>query len=122
MGRVVHFEINADEPEKSIKFYEDVFGWKFKKWEGPMDYWLITTGDEKKPGIDGGLMKREDPGATIYDTIDVSSVDEFIKKIEANGGTITQPKTAVPGVGWMAYFKDIDGNVFGIMEDDETAK
>lgn len=42
--RVVHFEISADEPERTVKFYTSVFEWTVNKWEGPMDYWLLTTG------------------------------------------------------------------------------
>jgi len=53
MNRVVHFEIYTDDPEAVQPFYGDVFGWKFKKFEGgPIEYWLVTTGDDK----DGGSM------------------------------------------------------------------
>ena len=58
MKRVVHFEISADDPERAADFYRNVFGWEIAKWEGPIDYWLITTGDEKYPGIDGALKDR----------------------------------------------------------------
>jgi predicted enzyme related to lactoylglutathione lyase len=122
MLRVVHFEINADDPERALRFYERVFGWNFTKWEGPMDYWLIKTGEEDEPGIDGGLMRRQDPNAAVIDTIDVPSVDAYVKKVQENGGEIVQPKTAVPGVGYVAYFKDTEGNPFGIMESDESAE
>jgi predicted enzyme related to lactoylglutathione lyase len=122
MPRVVHFEINADDPERALRFYERVFGWDFTKWEGPMDYWLIKTGEEDEPGIDGGLMRRQDPNAAVIDTIDVPSVDVYVKKVQENGGEIVQPKTAVPGVGYVAYVKDTEGNPFGIMESDESAE
>jgi predicted enzyme related to lactoylglutathione lyase len=122
MNRIVHFEINSDSPEKAAKFYEEIFGWKIKKWDGPIDYWMITTGDKEEPGIDGGMMKREDPGATVNNVIDVKSVDECLKKIEEKGGTVVVPKHAVPGIGYAAYFKDLDGNLFGLMEEDESAK
>ena len=116
MKRVVHFEINADDPERAANFYEKVFNWKISKWDGPMDYWLITTGGKNEPGIDGAITKRENPGATVQNTIDVPSVDEYIKKIEENGGTIVSPKVDIPGVGFVAYFKDTAGNLFGIIE------
>jgi predicted enzyme related to lactoylglutathione lyase len=122
MPRVVHFEIDAKKPERAVKFYEKVFGWKIKKWEGPVEYYLISTGKETEPGIDGGLSKRTESEPSTVNTIDVSSVDEFIKKVEANGGKIVRPKRAVIGVGYMAYFEDPEGNVFGIMETDESAK
>jgi hypothetical protein len=120
LPRVVHFEISAEKPEKLTKFYEQVFKWKFEKWKGPMDYWLIMTG-ENEPGIDGGLIRGQ-IGASTVNTISVPSIDDYIKKIKENKGTIIVPKTAIPGVGWTAYFKDPEGNSFGLMEDDPTAK
>jgi len=122
MPRVVHFEIDAKKPDRAIKFYEKVFSWKIKKWEGPVEYYLITTGKESEPGIDGGLSRRTESEPSTVNTIDVPSVDKFIKKVEASGGTIIRPKMAVPGVGYMAYFKDPEGNIFGMMENDESAK
>ena len=122
MPRVTHFEINADQPLRAKKFYENVFNWKIEKWEGPVEYWLIRTGQEDAPGIDGGLQKRENPGDNIFNFIDVPSVDEFCEKIIKNDGTITVPKFSVPEVGYFAFFKDTEGNQFGIMEETESEK
>lgn len=122
MPRVIHFGISADEPDRAAKFYSEAFGWEFKKWEGDVDYWMIKTGDEAEPGIDGGLMKKSQeslPGT--IDTIEVPSVKDYIEKITAAGGKITIPTMAIPGVGWLAYFEDTEGNTFGIMEEDESA-
>ena len=116
MPRVVHFEIYGDKPGQLIDFYKNVFGWKFERW-GPMDYWIIKTGEG--PGIDGGLGKQKNPG---INTIDVSDVDEYIEKIKNAGGTVIVPKTTMPGIGYLAFFKDPQGNVFGIMKNDPTAK
>jgi len=123
MPRVVHFEVTCDDVERAVKFYENVFGWKFNKWEGPIEYWLVNTGEKDQPGINGGFMKREksDEGS-VYNTIDVPSVDDYIAKIKQAGGEIEVDKVAVPGVGWFAYFKDPEGNVFGIMEEDSQAE
>ena len=118
MGRVVHFEISAEQPERAAGFYRTVFGWGIQKWEGPQDYWLVKTGDESKPGIDGGITPRSGDEHTV-DTIDVESVDDTVSKVEASGGTVTVPKQAVPGVGWLAYFRDTEGNTVGILEADE---
>lgn len=122
MPRVVHFGTSAQNPERAAEFYNRVFGWEFKKWEGGVDYWMIETGEATEPGIDGGMMQRGDetPPGTIV-TIEVPSVDEYIGKIEAAGGKITVPKMAIPTVGWLAYFQDTEGNTFGIMEEDESA-
>jgi uncharacterized protein len=126
MPRVVHFEIVADNIERAIKFYKNVFGWEIKKWKGPMEYWMVMTGKDK-PGIDGGLIKRNKPvkddSETSYVcTIDVPSVDDYTKKIIKNGGSIAVPKVAIPGMGWLAYFKDTESNKFGIMQEDKSAK
>lgn len=122
MPRVVHFEIHADDPERAIKFYQDVFGWEIIKWPGPQDYWLITTGPDDEPGINGGLMKRMDPSASTWNTVEVPSVDEFTAKIVESGGKVVGPKTAIPDVGYQAYCQDTEGNVFGVHEADESAQ
>lgn len=121
MPRVVHFELAAKDPERFMKFFKETFGWWFKKWDGPLEYWLIMTGDEDQPGIDGGLCKGEGPGASI-NTIDVDDIDFYVRKVEGAGGKITSPKSAIPGVGWLAYFEDPEGNQFGMMERDCEAK
>ena len=122
MPRVVHFEITADDPERAIAFYEAVFGWEIRKWDGPVDYWLVQTGPKEQRGIDGGVTRRMEPGMAHINTVDVPSVDDFVAKIEANGGTIVLPKMAIPGVGWLAYAKDTEGSVFGVMQSDLSAK
>ena len=50
LPRVTHFEIEATKPEQLSEFYGKVFGWRFEKWAGPMDYWMIMTG-ENEPGF-----------------------------------------------------------------------
>jgi len=58
MNRVTHFEIYTNDPQAVQPFYQDVFGWKFNKFEGgPIEYWLVTTGDDKEPGINGGMTR-----------------------------------------------------------------
>ncbi|HVP06494.1 MAG TPA: VOC family protein [Candidatus Acidoferrum sp.] len=121
MPRVVHFEINADKPERASKFYGDLFGWKINKWEGG-DYWLVSTGDKSQAGIDGGIMKRDGQHASTYNTVAVESLDEYLTKVTKLGGTIHRPKTQIPGIGWFAYCKDTEGNVFGIIQPDMPMK
>ncbi len=127
MPRVVHFEIHANEPERSISFYEKVFGWSFQKWEGPMEYWLIVTGPDDKPGINGGLVRRRgelDGQAVIayVCTVDVEEIDKSVATVEQHGGRIAVPKMPIPGMGWLVYCKDTEGNIFGMMEADPNAK
>jgi hypothetical protein len=121
MSRVTHFEIPADDPERAIRFYETVFGWTIEKWDGPIEYWLIITGPEDQPGIDGGLARREDPEIGVENMIDVSNLEESLENVTANGGKVIRPKIPVPGVGWVAYIKDTESNIFGLMESDPDA-
>ena len=129
MPRVVHFEIHASNPERAIAFYQKVFGWTFQKWEGPMPYWLVMTGPDGQPGINGGLVQRQ--GGEPVDgqavnayvcTIGVESIDSFISAVETNGAKVAVPKMPIPGVGWLAYYKDTEGNIFGMMQEDSSAK
>jgi predicted enzyme related to lactoylglutathione lyase len=124
MNRIVHFEIYTDDPEAVQPFYGDVFDWKFKKFEGgPIEYWLVTTGDDKDGGINGGFARpREGQSPGTLNTIAVSSLDETMRKIEQGGGKICVPKMAIPKMGWLAYAEDPAGNVFGIMEPDPNAR
>ena len=121
MPRVVHFEIPADDPERAVKFYEEVFGWKIDKWEGSVDYWPISTGEEDEPGIDGAIMRREEQRVTV-NTIDVPSLDDFTERIVEAGGKVVTPKMAIPGVGYHSYCMDSEGNVFGVLQSDPTAQ
>jgi predicted enzyme related to lactoylglutathione lyase len=122
MPRVIHFEIAVDDTDRASKFYTTVFGWKINKWEGPIEYWLVSTDDGNEHGINGAIMKREDPNTSTINTIDVSNVLDFMDSVKKNGGTVLTEKMTVPGVGYFAYCKDTEGNTFGIMEGDESAK
>jgi uncharacterized protein len=119
MPRVIHFEIPADDPERSVEFYSSVFGWTFHKWDGPQPYWLIGTGEGV--GINGGLMQKNAPEHPVTNVIDVPSVDDYAVKVEEAGGMIVVPKMPIPGIGYLAYFKDLSGNILGIMQEDSGA-
>jgi predicted enzyme related to lactoylglutathione lyase len=121
MPRPVHFEIPAENPERAIKFYSDVFGWKFQKWHGPMEYWIVSTGQPGEPGIDGGLMPRRDPNQPCVNTINVPNLDESVQAVIQGGGLCVLPKMPVPGIGWLAYCKDTEGHIFGMMQRDQAA-
>jgi predicted enzyme related to lactoylglutathione lyase len=125
----MHFEIQASNPQQLIDFYSSLFGWSFNKWEGG-DYWLIQTGSDNEPGINGGLLPRNGPPPAnmapvnaFCITIDVADLDGLLAKVESGGGgaLVCVPKMAVPGIGWLAYVKDPDGNIFGMMQADMKA-
>ncbi len=111
----------------AIRFHEKFFGWKFTHWQGPEDYWLIETGPASEPGINGGLVRRRGAidGAVVLTYVcglGIPAIDDAIAKVTANGRTIALPKMAMPGVGWLVYAKDTEGNIFGMMQPDTSAK
>jgi predicted enzyme related to lactoylglutathione lyase len=122
MNRLVHFEIHVDNPERAIKFYEDVFNWRFEKWEGgDVDYWMIYTGDKKEMGIDGGMLKRQIPNPKAEDAIKgyvctmlVDDIDKAGEKIIECGGKLAVEKVMIADMAWQAYYIDTEGNIFGI--------
>jgi uncharacterized protein len=119
---IVHFEIPANDVEKIKKFYSALFGWKIEKMPGPMDYWGITTvpvddkGMTLRPGVNGGLMKRQMPTQTPVNYISVESIDEYAKKVVELGGKMVVPKTEIPGMGWWALALDPEGNPVGLFQ------
>ncbi len=102
MSRVIHFEIPAVDPDRAAKFYQKVFAWKFDKWAGPMEYNTNVK--------------------TTTNTVGVESVDAAIKAATDAGGKLVMPKTPIPGVGYFAYCEDTEGNLFGVMQADKSAK
>jgi uncharacterized protein len=126
MPTIVHFEVPADDVERSRKFYSDLFGWKMEKWPGMesgMEYWIInTTDNEGGKAVGGGMMKRQNPQQGITNFIDVTSVDEYSAKVQGLGGKVVAPKQAVPTMGYFAVCLDTENNTFGIWETNQNAK
>ena len=121
MNRFTHFELASNDLEKTAAFYRGVFGWKIEKWEGPIEYWLVTTGDASEPGINGGLMQTDDTFKGTINTIEVDDIDTAINKVLAHGGELVLPKDVIPGVGYQAYFKDNFGIIVGLHQADAKA-
>jgi len=123
MDGVVHFEIPADDAERAKAFYSTVFDWEMQDFPD-MQYTIMMTTpiDEQSqrpttPGaINGGLMSRSKDTPTPVITIGVDSVEEALKKDEAEGGTVITPSTPIPGMGAFGYFKDSEGNVMGLFQ------
>lgn len=123
MTRVIHFEIAAADPAALVEFYEHTFGWAAEKWEGPVDYWLVETGEGTEPGIDGAIMPRDgpDPDADAPSggylcTLAVGDLDAALDDVAANGGSTVGEPQEIPEVGRHAYAADPAGNRFGLME------
>ena len=122
MAKVVHFEIPFDNKDRAMKFYADTFDWKLQDMP-EMSYVMASTVDvdsnfmPKEAGaINGGLMQRpkEAPNPTLY--IDVPSVDDAIKKVQAAGGKVVTPNTPIPGMGAYGRVTDTEGNVIGLFQ------
>ena len=127
MNRVVHFEIHAGDPARAIAFYEKLFGWTIAPWGPPGLYWSVTTGPEGVPGINGGIVPRRGAidGAAVLAyvcTVQVESVDDAMARALSLGGSVALPKMPIPGMGWLAYFKDTEGNIVGVMNEDPSAR
>ena len=127
MPRPVHFEIHAADPQRAIAFYTKLFAWQFSKW-GAEPYWLVKTG-ETGPGIDGGLLPRRGPPpdamapmSAFVCTVGVDDLDACTSQVTALGGQVVLPKMPIPTVAWLAYGKDTEGNVFGMMQADSNAR
>ncbi len=132
MNRVVHFEIYANDAERAKLFYQQVFGWKFEKYEGNgWEYWMVMTAEpeSKEPGINGGLVQRttDAPAAAsgsnaFVCTVQVDNFDVIAEKIKTAGGKVALPKGAIEGMAWQGYFIDTEGNTFGLYQPDENAR
>jgi len=118
----MHFEVQADDVERAKAFYEKAFGWKIEQWKSDqkdaMEYWMVMTGPDGTPGINGGMYKRpaDDPVHTYDCTIAVEDIDKAVEAVKANGGMITREKSELAGVGWFASAKDTEGNRFSLMQ------
>jgi predicted enzyme related to lactoylglutathione lyase len=125
MATITHFDIGADDMKRARTFYEQLFDWTFTEVPPPMDHYqlIATTGLDGKPGVGGGLMKRDAQGRTgITNFIGVASVDEALAKVKELGGQALSGRLTVPGFGYMAMCLDTEGNPFGLFQDDPQAQ
>ncbi len=125
---IVHFEVYGNNPPKLSDFYQKLFGWKFEKAPGPMEYWLIRTvptdskGQPTAPGVNGGMMKRPNPEARGWlNYIAVESVDESVREVQKLGGSVMRSKQPVSKMGWFAVVADPEHNVFALWQNDPKA-
>jgi hypothetical protein len=116
---IVHFEIPANDPDGLSGFYSKVFGWKFEKVSTPDGgpYWLITTKEKQESaGVNGGMAKKGDPNQRPTNYVQVESINDYLKKIEQNGGKIIMPRTVIPKMVTFAIAVDPEGNPVGLVE------
>jgi uncharacterized protein len=121
MGRVIHFEIPAQDMQRAGRFYREALGWTVTGWEGPVEYLLVGTGTGETPGIDGGILRANDLVQSVVNTASVDDLDAALERVKAAGGTVERGSQPVPGVGHMAYCRDTEGNLFGLLQEDAEA-
>lgn len=118
-NNLASFAVHADDVQRCRRFYEAVLGWRFEPW-GPPDFYLIHTGDEQKPGVQGLMHKRQEPrgagGPNCFEcTIAVGDIDAVTVAIVKHGRRIIIEKASIPTVGTLTKFEDTEGNVLGAM-------
>ena len=129
MNNIVHFEIHATDPEKVSKFYQEAFDWKINILSTEYGGYrvIMTPGNpDHGPatlGINGGMTLRKGPAPKSGDPVNayvciisVENIDASLEKAKAAGGTMALDKMDVPNVGLLAYMKDPDNNLFGILQ------
>lgn len=122
MDKVVHFEFPYDDKDRAAAFYSTVFGWEKHEWP-EFDYtsWRTMDVDErmqpKEAGaINGGMSKRDGdmPHPMFYMAVD--DIDATLEKVVLHGGEIVRGKTPLGEMGFLAWFKDSEGNILGLSE------
>ena len=120
-GRVVHFEIPVDDPERAVGFYGSAFGWDLSSMPG-MGYTLASTGPTGDQGpsesgyINGGMLRRCEEVPSPVLTISVDDIDATLASIGELGGSTVRGREPVGDMGFAAYVKDSEGNVLGLWE------
>lgn len=125
MNKVMHFEIPADDLQRAKAFYGSALGWHLESMPmGDGEYTIVVTTpvDEQTQvpteagAINGGMFQRTAELTAPVITVDVPDIDAALQQVEAHGGSIVSPRTAIPGMGAFAYFTDTEGNVMGLWE------
>ena len=107
---------------RAVSFYQHVFGWEIRKWDGPNDYWVVITGeDAEQPGINGGILDSRDSFAGSVNLVDVPALDNALLRVVEAGGVIIHSRSTIAGVGFVAYCRDSEGNPFGLIERNDMA-
>jgi predicted enzyme related to lactoylglutathione lyase len=113
-NNLAHFAITAHDVDRARAFYETVFGWRFEAW-GPPGFYLICTGTDDEPGIQGALQAASEyaagPGAGGFEaTVAVEDVAEIERLVKKSGGNVFLGQSRIPGVGTLIKFVDTEGN------------
>ena len=111
-GSFVHIEIASSDPERTKRFFEDVFEWDFES-VPEMNYHTYAAPSPPHGGL-MAPMESQHPGILNY--LLSHDIDADVKKIQEAGGRLLQPKMEIPGVGWWALFEEPTGIVLALFE------
>ena len=122
-----YFDLTVDNLTAAREFFANVLDWKFERFPIPYEYYRIKAGAEDEPGIDGGIGAVKDTAISggrplVNLTVNVPSIDDCIAKVKKNGGSLVEPRTAIPGIGWYATCAEPGGLLFGILEGDTAVR
>jgi predicted enzyme related to lactoylglutathione lyase len=109
---IAHIEIPSTNLDRSSSFLNKIFGWSFK----PFGKGYLLFNNHK--GIMVGLRNVEnvEEGDTTVFHVNITDIDEVIKKAKDNGGKVKREKTVIPAMGWYALINDPDGNTIGLYQ------
>jgi uncharacterized protein len=116
-GKIVHFEIPADDTGKGREFWGSLFGWKFEAFPGPFEYHMTQMSDQTGAAITN--MEAGKQGTRAY--FDVDEINAGAARVKELGGEAGDAMP-VPGMGWFSVCKDPQGNEFGLWQNDPSAQ
>jgi predicted enzyme related to lactoylglutathione lyase len=113
-GKLVHFEVPAEDASRALDFYKKTFGWEFQAMEGPVEYHMTQLRED----MGGAVTPGDTGGIRVY--FDVDDIRDGVAQVKENGGKADDPQP-VPGMGWFATGADTEGNPIGLWQTDPSA-
>jgi hypothetical protein len=121
-----YFDLTVQDVALARAFFEEVLGWRFEKLEMPYEYFRIQAGPDGEAGIDGGIGAisnaplSEGRPLTLV-TVTVADLQATLARVASAGGSIVEPRTPIPGIGWYATCAEPGGLKFGLIQADSGA-
>jgi predicted enzyme related to lactoylglutathione lyase len=126
MDSVRAFDVPVDDMQRAKRFYENVFGWEIRPITGSggnfHSAYTVPVDEKDEPlvlgAINGGLFQRGTYGLKeMFLEVTVPSIDEYLKKVESEGGRLVKPKGPILDIAFFAVIRDTEGNLVGLWED-----
>jgi predicted enzyme related to lactoylglutathione lyase len=112
---ITWFEIPATNFARAVRFYETIFATPLRHESAWPNLAIFPF---QRPGVSGAVAYGEGhrpsgDGVVIYLNCD-GRFDEVLGRVESAGGSIVEPKSHIPNVGWVAQIRDSEGNRIGL--------